>query len=389
MNPRAAILGLLLAIAILGVGLWRLFDLRFTTGDIYPNGSSLRADPAGTRAYFESLARIPGREVRRELLPLSSVRGGAETTLFLLELDPAENALGKRDWEALKDLLANGGRVVISLAAERNSSGTQGSGTNLRTRPVTLKGSESLEFPNLAPTPSQTQTNRLQVASAVRTETAPAELPARIPWRGDVFEKVPQGWKSLYDVDGAPVVIQRVFGRGTLVLLASNDLLTNDALRHQRQTALLAWLSGTGTRILFDETHLGTRLSPGILTLVRRYGLGGVLAGLVGVTALALWRAASGLVPRLQATSSDSRDVVLGRDAATGFTQLLRRSVSTEELLPLCVAEWRRSLPANRPDLGRKAEAIQDLCNLETARPPREQNPADTYRRMAELLSRT
>ena len=386
MNSRAAILGLLLAIAVLGAGLWHLFDLRFTSGDIYPNGSSLRADPSGTRAYFESLARIPGREVRRGLLPLSSVRGGAETTLFLLELDPAERALGKRDWEAVKDLLANGGRVVISLAAERNPSGTQGAGTNLRTRPLTLKGSESLEFPNLAPAPSQT--NRSQIASAVRTQAAPAELPARIPWRGAVFEPAPEGWTNLYDLDGAPVVIQRAFGRGTLVLLASNDLLTNDALRHQRQTALLAWLSGTGTRFVFDETHLGTRLSPGILTLVRRYGLGGVLAGLVGVTALALWRAASGLVPRLPAPSSDSRDVVLGRDAATGFTQLLRRSVPTEELLPLCVAEWRRSLPANRPDLGRKAEAIQDLCNLETARPPREQNLADAYRRMTELLSR-
>ncbi|MFO1460218.1 MAG: DUF4350 domain-containing protein [Verrucomicrobiota bacterium] len=386
MNSRAGILGLLLAVAVLGAGLWRLFELRFATGDIYPSGSSFRADPSGTRAYFESLARIPGREVQRGLLPLSSVRGGAETTLFLLELNPAERALGKRDWAAVKDLLANGGRVVISLAAERFPRETQGSGTNLRTRPVTIQGSESLEFPNLAPTPSAT--NRTQPASALRTASAPTELPARIPWRGDVFEKVPEGWTSLYEVDGVPVVMQRAMGRGTLVLLASNDLLTNDALRHQRQTALLAWLSGTGTRFLFDETHLGTRLDPGILTLVRRYGLGGVLAGLVAVTALALWRAVSGLAPRIPTPTTDSRDVVLGRDAATGFTQLLRRSVPTEELLSLCVAEWRRSLPANRPDLGRKAEAIQDVCNLESDRPPREQNPADAYRRMAKLLSR-
>ncbi|MBL9172919.1 MAG: DUF4350 domain-containing protein [Verrucomicrobiales bacterium] len=386
MNRRAAILGLLAVLAVLGAGLWRLFDLRFSTGDIYPGGSSLRADPTGTRAYFESLARIPGREVRRGLLPLSSVRGGAETTLFLLELDPGEPILGKRDWESLNDLLANGGRVVISFAAERNREGASGSGTNRQTRPVTLKGSESLEFPNLGP--ASVQTNAQQIAFAVRTAAAPTDLPPRIPWPGNVFEKVPEGWTSLFNVNGAPVVIQRALGRGTLVLLASNDLLTNDALRHQRQTALLAWLSGTGTRILFDETHLGTRLDPGILTLVRRYGLGGVLAGLVAVTALALWRATSGLVPRIPAPSSDSREVVLGGDAASGFTQLLRRSVPTDELLPLCVAEWRRSLPAGRPDLERRAEAVQDLCNLQTALPPREQDPVDAYRRMAELLSR-
>jgi hypothetical protein len=37
-----------------------LFELRFERGDVYPAYSSLRADPLGAMAFYESLEKIPG-----------------------------------------------------------------------------------------------------------------------------------------------------------------------------------------------------------------------------------------------------------------------------------------------------------------------------------------
>ena len=40
-----------------------LFQLRFEQGDIYPAYSSLRADPLGTKVFYESLETLPGLSV--------------------------------------------------------------------------------------------------------------------------------------------------------------------------------------------------------------------------------------------------------------------------------------------------------------------------------------
>ena len=41
-------------------------QLRFEAGDVYPPYSSLRADPLGAMAFYESLGKIPGISVRRD-----------------------------------------------------------------------------------------------------------------------------------------------------------------------------------------------------------------------------------------------------------------------------------------------------------------------------------
>lgn len=52
---------LLLAIVLLfAFGLVQLFRWRFEAGDVYPPYSSLRTDPMGTQALFESFQAIPG-----------------------------------------------------------------------------------------------------------------------------------------------------------------------------------------------------------------------------------------------------------------------------------------------------------------------------------------
>lgn len=388
MKTRGPLLLLLATAALLGIGVWRLFDLRFATGDVYPRGSTFRADAAGTRAYFESLGLVPRRTVSRSLLPLSTLRGGPATTVFLLAVDPGDAWLRPRDQAALKDLLANGTRLVIALDPPAISHRGR---TNVPVLPRTARDglqtlTSALELPALMP---EVRTlAAIQFPTASRAEDAPASLPAQIPWRAAGFDASSEGWSALYTHGDSPVVLEKRIGRGTVVLLAESELFSNDALRHQRQSALLAWLAGSSTHLVFDETHLGTRLDPGIMTLVRRYGLTGFLAAVIAVAGLSLWRGSSSLVPRLPDAAPENREVVTGRDATAGFIHMLKRSVAPHELPALCLAEWRRTLPRNRPDLHRKAAALQDAVNLAAALPPREQSPVLTHRQMVEILSR-
>ena len=74
---KASLLFFLLAFVGFAAGLVHLFHLRFESGDNYPPYSSLRADPLGTKALFESLE--PLVETRRHLQTLSKLSDGRDT----------------------------------------------------------------------------------------------------------------------------------------------------------------------------------------------------------------------------------------------------------------------------------------------------------------------
>src|SRR3989442_8809045 len=82
-KDRLLVLLLPVLLALLGLGVGRLFQLRFAAGDVYPPYSSLRADPLGTKALFESLAWLRGIAVQRFFERLDKLRDGRRTTLFV------------------------------------------------------------------------------------------------------------------------------------------------------------------------------------------------------------------------------------------------------------------------------------------------------------------
>ena len=43
----------------------QLFEVRFSRGDVYPAYSTLRTDPLGAKAFYESLAHVDQLEVSR------------------------------------------------------------------------------------------------------------------------------------------------------------------------------------------------------------------------------------------------------------------------------------------------------------------------------------
>lgn len=393
-------LALALAAAGFGAAVWRLLDLRFSAGDVYPPASSFRADPLGARAYHDSLAQLPGRTVSRLLEPVHRVGNGADTTLFLLGCD-ADND----DWPGAKiaaeldDFLAQGGRVVVTFTDEtgttsptqaprRPPAGRTAPGTTnvFQFSHFTLADHWRLDFTHAPPL---TGTNGQPLPYPVVADSGvPAGLPRELRWRSNRrLTALSTNWQTLHSDTNGAVLATRAIGKGRLVVATGAWFHSNEALRAEREAALLAWLPGTNTRLVFDETHLGTELNPGIMTLARRYRLHGLGLGLLMLAGLFVWQQSTSLVPRRAATPA-ADDAPAAHDSATGFVNLLRRALPPSELISHSFAAWLDSVGRSRPDLAPRIASMQDIVNLESAKPPKERNPLEAYRRLTAILNR-
>jgi len=225
--------------------------------------------------------------------------------------------------------------------------------------------------------------------SVMARNRAGRDLPDSIVWHTALyFEQPGTNWKVVYARDSLPVLIERRFGRGALVLSADSYFVSNEAMRNERHPELLAWLVGPNATVLFDETHLGVMEQPGVATLVRQYRLLGLVIGLLLLAGLFVWRNAVSFVPAYAEESAGTRDdAVAGKDSAAGFVNLLRRSFSSSEILSVCLAEWKRTRPHGRADLTAKMERAAEVIAGEQARPARERDAVEGYRRISRILS--
>ncbi len=103
-----------LALALFGAGLVHLFALRFQRGDTYPPYSTLRADPLGARALYESLQRCRGLRVERLYEPLRDGRLPPDTALFFVGDTIASNeTIAVETTRTLDRFMRAGGRLVV------------------------------------------------------------------------------------------------------------------------------------------------------------------------------------------------------------------------------------------------------------------------------------
>lgn len=84
------------------------------------------------------------------------------------------------------------------------------------------------------------------------------DLPEKLLWRsGAVMLRLDKAWRVIYARGAEAVLIERAYGRGSVVVATDTFFASNEALRDERQSGLLAWLIGPSRRVIFDETHLG------------------------------------------------------------------------------------------------------------------------------------
>ena len=343
------------ALALAG-GVAELFQLRFSAGDIYPPYSTLRADPLGSKALYETLGEQPRLRVERILRPLSRLPSGPEgapLVLFYLGLDPTNWPAGLFNHEEtarLDILLRHGGRLVLAFNPTGNvptrlhprvklTFDEKTSRPNSEDEPVNLARHWAIDFHRIDPNRRAPLPSRESIAKA---DPATAIEPAA-SWHSAVdFElddrALKAGWTSLYHRAGRPVAVARDYpGGGRLVLASDSYLFSNEGLRNEPHPMWISDLIGSVRWVGFDETHFGVAESPGWMTLARRFHLEPALAALGVLVALFLWRSATSLAPSKPEAGAD---VLAGRDSAAGFLNLVRRSVPARELLAKCVRCW-------------------------------------------------
>jgi hypothetical protein len=399
-NRLLSTLLLLVATALFVYGVIEILTMRFQTGDVYPPYSSYRSDPRGTRAFYEGLSRLPEVETLRNVEPLTGLSGLSEATLFLFGLERTRfSTMERATVQALEDAASGGGRIVISFVPTEDQpsppSEEKEKKKTLQKDMKKQKDEERDEEHRLHGRGSVDLTRRLSVEIELSAEkgteaslSAPErDLPPSLAWYGTlVFKPGEDAWRTLYARAGRPVAIERSYGRGSIVLSSDSFFLSNEALKKNRYPDLLSWLCGNHQTIIFDETHLGVFKSPGIATLLRKYGLAPFFISLIVLALLAIWRQAASLVPAFE--EDQEAAVNTGKDYATGLTNLLRRNIASDDILIACLEEWKRSFTHGKQNLSALLPRIQEMIAQDHAQPGKNRNPVQTYRKISNLGTR-
>ena len=220
-----------------------------------------------------------------------------------------------------------------------------------------------------------------KLPEGVAERAGAVDVDPKMSWHSALhFQGSAPAWQTIYSASQFPVVIERSFGGGTVVLAADSYFVSNEAMRRERRPSFLAWLAGKNRHLVFDETHLGIEQNPGISTLIRRYRLGGLLAGLVVLGALAAWKNATRLVPAIESKSARD-EAIMGKESFAGFVNLLRRNIAPAELLPVCVTEWSRFLQTETNKSTMQFDRAKQIVG-ESSR-----NPVGAYRQIADALT--
>jgi hypothetical protein len=307
-----------IALAILfGWGLEQIAITPLETGEVYPPYSSLRTDPLGAKALYESIAGLQDLHVDR--IYKARTQLAPQSALLVLGLNPIVwNELTQKTLTEYENQVAKGGRLVIGFL------------------PV-YAPAKPLDYPLLW--------DRWKLRFRYRRQGDDDDRRSDIPRDSDLYFAPGEGWSVVEQNGDAPITVERSFGSGTIVLVAQSYPLSNEGLREDHDSAGISRLMGQARDISFDESHFGIQESGSVTTLMRKYHLEPAVGVLLLTALLFLWRSASSLLPP---RSPDKAEAVAGRDAQDGLVSLMERSLPEKDLLNACYAEWARTAAGNR-----------------------------------------
>src|SRR5581483_7175048 len=332
-----------LAVCICGFvwGVAELFRLRFEFGDVYPPYSTLRNDPLGASAFFEALQRMPGVTPSRDFSADDRLPEGPRTAYLHLAGDSNDwTELPEHTFNMVDQFVRRGGRLVVAFQPVATAGSWSArplpmvppSGTNIP--PGTNRPASRYGPPIVRPARRDPDIRTISIPEkwglgfrvrdlkmGPNDSYEPVEvlnaggsaLPESLAWHsGGVFIDLDPAWHVIYQRGTNAVLIERQFGRGSVVLATDSYFISNEAMARDRHAELLAWLVGPSTQIIFDEAHLGIVQEPGVAMLMRKYQLGGFFAALLFLAALFLWKNSSPLAPPIEPSPDASQ--VMGKD---------------------------------------------------------------------------
>lgn len=219
-------------------------------------------------------------------------------------------------------------------------------------------------------------------------ETIEGPMTAALPsWHSQLrFDELGEVWEKVALVGEEPVVIERRYGEGSVVLVSDSFFVSNEALHLEPRPEFLSWLLGGRKKVVFDETVHGSQETGGAMKLIRRYRLHGVFLGMLLFVALWAWRTASPLAPgseNLDRGLVGPGGTVAGEEAGSGFVRLLRWSIPRAELIDRCLSEWKLSAVRK---VGAENEKAVDALTARHREDPKRHDVVATYREISEIL---
>ncbi|MGB5748375.1 MAG: DUF4350 domain-containing protein [Desulfobacterales bacterium] len=439
MQKNKTIAGVVMVLLLLFfvVGVVNLFVLRFATGDVYPAYSSLRSDPLGTRALYESLDNIDGIAVRRNYHLLESLTFEPQTTFFYLGTAAGEfGSVPKEMIEVFDRLTQSGGRLVLTFLpvtknhetkAKKNLSAKKKETVNNKSETKTKgnSGSARRAGKRKSSTPSRGksgskkidengvakdsgQKNLVSVKThwgigmvfkdylpvkddkhlSIDATSNRRDLPPVISWHTNLyFDLFDDAWQTLYSYEGLPLIVERAYGKGSILVCADSYFMSNEALRSERHPQLLVWLIGGNSTIIFDEAHFGIHKQPSVAQLIRRYRFHWVFATLVVLALLFVWKSAAYFVPPSADDGLNGADVVSEKDYTQGLIALLRRNITDNQILQVCAKEWEQTFKKSKRTRAIALERIRGLAGTGSTGPKMSKDPVKEFRKISKLIS--
>lgn len=337
-------------LALFGGLLW-LINLRFNTGDVYPRGSSLRSDPMGSKALFQSYTNIVGLNVERNFVPFDQVSSFPDESVLIMLNMRRYDLFRLRSESTIDDFLEKGGRLILGLNPKRprTSSSSTEEDEVVELGENTKKQSEEDSEPDQILALKGLDLVKGEEAEGVVNLVAKMDsLPDQLKWHsGAMLEVDTKYWQTLYESEGQIAMAQRSYGKGSIVVMGDDYLFTNDALLRMRSSDLLVWVLGGKTNVIFDETHLGVIERTGIVGLLRRYQLESFFAALGLLFVMLVWRGASPFLPPY--SMKESGNLVRSEQSTeSGLADLIRRSISNEDLPAEAFRVWKESTVRGR-----------------------------------------
>lgn len=373
--------------ALFGAGLYQLFALRFASGDIYPECSTYRTDPKGAKILFQSLENLPGVEVGRQLKPLGDLTGDGVSVLFL----GGSWSLLERVEEDVRPFIESGGRAVFAYRAlEPRIGKRKKAGEKIE------DGSETNECTSCEQGIHEDWA--VELAQCTRDELEGMEPEAKafpevgnpglraISWNSALwFDELGDEWSVLYRHLGNPVVIERHWEKGSAVLVADSYLFSNEAMVKERHSRLLVRLLGHPQKILFDEMHLGVSSKEGVMMLVNRYRMQGVLAALLVLAGLFVWQRTTSFIPRHGDDAAAQGEIGTGVGSLAGFTNLLMRHIPQKKLMDTMVKEWKATF-GRTPSMQSRLEGLEAEVRRSNKNGSKV-HPVDLHNRLVKILN--
>ena len=388
-------------------GLLRLFGFTFASGELYPAYSTLRTDPLGAKAFYDSLNLIKNLEVSRNFGSFLKLPEGKNTALVFLGLahDDLENT-PKSLAQTLDRFIQQGGRLIIAFAPQQGSPFDlpEDSKKEKKEQPKEKQEKKSWKEKKKSECPDEDCLNisladhwGLEVQFAEKSKPGEEiqalrrdknDLPPRISWHTVLFfDKIDRPWKTIYTARNKPVIIEKAYGRGSIMIAADSYLFSNEALRKERLPELLVWFIGPRSKIIFDETHLGIYKSEGVATLVRRFRMQWFIAGFFLMAVLFIWKQMTPLVPsKNQATDPALANIAPGRDYTSGLISLLKSHIPIQTVLSACFQEWSKSRESHQKETKAKLEAIEEVVRSQNIK-TKDTDPVTGYQAIHKILS--